>query len=92
MEQEYNKYLPLGTLVKIDERLKKVMIIGFCMKLEKDPNRVYDYIGCIYPNGLLSTNEYFTFNHEDIKEVCVLGYSDQEDIEFKAELKSRIEG
>lgn len=90
MEEKYKKYLPLGTLVKIDDNLKRVMIIGFCIKIDNDPNKIYDYMGCIYPEGILKTTEFFTFDHSDIKQICALGYSDQEEKDFKAELNKKV--
>lgn len=90
MDKKYERFLPLGTLVKIDEKLKRVMIIGFGVKVKNKEDKIFDYMGCIYPEGLLSNTEFFTFNHSDIKEICVLGYSDQEQQQFNLELNTKI--
>lgn len=86
-----NKYLPLGTIVKLNKGTKKVMITGFCLYDNEHGHELYDYCGCLYPEGMLSNREAHLFNHEDIKEICHMGVSDEEDKKFKINLTSMIQ-
>ena len=81
------KYLPIGTVVMLKGGTKRVMIIGFCVTNGKD-EEIYDYSGCLYPEGLLSTNEICMFNHDSIDSVFHIGLeNDEEEKIFKDKLK-----
>lgn len=71
-----NKYLPLGTVVSINTNNSKIMIIGYYSVEYQNVVKIYDYVGCIYPEGLLLKNSLISFNHNDIKSVEALGYVD----------------
>ena len=51
------KYLPLGTVVTLQGATKRIMIIGYLPMTEK--NVVFDYSACIYPEGLLSSEQLY---------------------------------
>ena len=70
-----NQFLPIGTIVKLLNLKKKIMVTGFLMKNE---NQVYDYCGCIYPEGINDEYKRFHFNKNDIIEVVKLGLVDKE--------------
>ena len=36
----------------------------------------------MYPEGLISSDSFFVFNHDQIDEIYHLGYIDDEEIEF----------
>ena len=38
----------------------------------------YDYIGVLYPEGFISNEYNFLFNHEDINDVVFTGYNNPE--------------
>ena len=93
-----NKYLPIGTVVMLKGGTKRVMIAGFCtiqnQKEDENEIKIWDYCGCLYPEGLLSSSETCLFDHEQIQEIFHLGLSAEEDEEeksFKENLKSFIE-
>lgn len=82
-----NKFLPIGTVVMLKEGKKRVMITGFLsMAGEENNQKVYDYSGCIYPEGFLSSNQVCLFNHEQIDTVYFKGFIDEEEISFKNKL------
>lgn len=87
MSKIEDKYLPAGTVVRLKDGKKRVMIIGFCIKEEKDNSRVWDYSGCIFPEGLLSSDHVCLFDHEQIDKVFYYGLIDDEEENFKANLK-----
>lgn len=86
------KYLPIGTVVILKKSEKKIMIIGFMISnlTNKEDTTVYDYAGCLYPEGQLSSSETLVFNHEDIKEICFNGYQDESEIAFKDKLNKLV--
>ena len=85
------KYLPLGTVCLLKEATKKVMIIGFAARGKETGTQVYDYVACMYPVGVLSSDQNLLFNHDQIKEIYYMGYSDSEEKEFKTELIQKIQ-
>jgi len=86
------KYLPIGTVVMLKDGTKRVMITGFCSAGEENPNTVWDYTGCLYPEGYLSSNQTCLFNHEQIVEVFHMGLADDdEEKAFKEQMDKLIE-
>ncbi len=83
------KYLPIGTVVMLKNGSKRVMITGFCCANEK-AEKIYDYCGCLYPEGYISSDKSLLFDHEQIEKVYYLGLSDQEDKEFKEKLTELV--
>lgn len=74
--------LPLGSVVLLNGGTKKVMVIGYCMKTPEKPNQIFDYCGCVFPEGVLRSDITCVFNHEQIKEVCFSGYKNEESNSF----------
>ena len=37
-------------------------------------NAIYDYGACVYPEGMITSDQMFAFNHEQIEKVCFMGY------------------
>ncbi len=86
MDNNQEKFLPIGSVVMLKGGTKKAMITGFCSVTEDDKDKVYDYTGCVYPEGYLSFDEICLFNHDQIEKVYHLGFVDDEEKEFKSEL------
>ena len=85
------KFLPIGTVVMLEGGTKRVMISGFCPINQKD-KKMWDYSGCMYPEGFLSSKQTCLFNHDQIKEVYYLGLAeDEEEKAFKIKLNKIIE-
>ena len=51
------KYLPIGTVVMLKGGKKRAMITGFCAISEDNKDKIYDYSGCLYPEGFISSNQ-----------------------------------
>lgn len=86
MNQKYEKYLPLGSVVLLENGTKRLMITGFCVVPNDDKTKVYDYSGCLYPEGVISSEQIALFNHDQIKTIYAIGYSDDEEKQFKEKL------
>ena len=83
---EFKKeFLPIGTVVLLQNGTHRVMITGFCVISEENGD-MFDYTGVMYPEGMLNSQQSLVFNHKQIKKVFAIGYSDQEEKDFKKEL------
>ncbi len=86
------KYLPIGTVCRLKNATKNVMITGFCVVKQNDEDQqMYDYSGCIYPQGVISSEYNIMFDHSDIDEILYQGYSNDEEKEFKKQLNEGIQ-
>lgn len=80
-------YFPIGTVVLLKGANKKIMIIGIGQK-QVDTDKLWDYAGCVFPEGYLSPDKVFLFNHEQIEQVYMIGYQDKEQLEFLAKVNA----
>lgn len=87
-----NKYLPIGSVVILKGGKKRVMITGFCSIATGGDNTIYDYSGCLYPEGLLNSNEICLFNNEQIDKIFFKGLEDDEEKAFKDALYKNLDG
>lgn len=69
--------LPIGSIVLLRGASKKIMIFGIC-QTEQGNEKDYDYIGVLYPEGNMSTEMQFMFQHSDIEQIIFTGYIDDE--------------
>lgn len=83
------KYLPIGSIVLLKNANKKVMVTGFYVKAAGF-DRVFDYSGCVYPEGELSSKETRVFNNDEIDKVIYKGYENEEEESFKGRLYNAI--
>ena len=85
------KFLPLGTVVMLKGASKRLMITGFCtMAAEEAEGVMYDYSGCMYPEGMISSDQTALFNHDQIEKIYHLGLVDQEEKDFKIKLNQLL--
>ena len=82
-------YLPIGSVVLLKEATKKLMICGR-IQICEEQNTVYDYSGCLYPEGYMGASEMYLFNNEDIDRVYYLGMQDEEELKFRHYIISKV--
>lgn len=85
-----DKFLPVGTVVLLKGGKKRVMIIGFCAMAKEREGKIFDYCGCIYPEGLMASNQTCMFDHDQIEKVFYKGLVDEEETAFKNKLNNLI--
>lgn len=85
------KYLPIGTVVTLKGGKKKLMIIGYC-PVEKEKTQMYDYSGCLYPEGMIDSNQIPLFNHDQIETIHFEGMQDEEQKQNNEKLKQLVNG
>lgn len=83
------KFLPIGSVVILKNATKKIMVTGFC-PVDGD-NQLYDYSGCMYPDGIMSNDETLLFNHDQIDIIYFLGFRGEEEKVFQEKLKEILE-
>ena len=81
-EMEKKAYLPIGSVVLLKDAKKRLMIYGR-KKYVKSEGKEYDYLGCLYPQGVLDNKEVVLFNQEDIQMIYFIGFQDLEELQFR---------
>ena len=76
------KYLPIGTVCTIKNEMNKYMIVGYYSLEYLNELKVYDYVACPYPDGIISNKNKVSFNHSDIIQIDFLGYESSLYIDF----------
>lgn len=82
--------LPIGSVVILKGGKKSLMIFGR-KQMSNIDNKVWDYLGCLYPEGCLGAEYCFLFNEEDIEEIIFKGYSDKNNELFEKKLLGNSE-
>ena len=77
MEEKLNQLLPIGSVVLLKKKKKRLMITGV-FPIQTEEEEVYDYIAVIYPEGYIGPRSNYVFNHGDIEEILFKGYDDEE--------------
>lgn len=82
------RFLPIGTVLLLKGGKKEVMITSYCIfptniqikegKAVKPDQKMYEYGGCIYPEGILDTSMSCAFNHSQIEKIVHMGYENEE--------------
>ena len=85
-----NKYLPLGTVVILRNAEKRTMIIGYTVVVEEKRDKIYDYIGCPYPEVIINLEKTMAFDNEDIEKIYYTGYNNEESEEFHNKLEKYV--
>lgn len=70
--------LPIGSIVRLQNGQKRLMITGVLQIKEDELDKQYNYLGILYPEGHIGGDFQYLFNHEDIDEIVFRGYEDQE--------------
>ena len=85
--------LPIGSVVLLKNSTKRVMVIGFCQSESSDEGnqKIWDYAGCLYPEGYVSADKTFLFNGDQIEKIYAIGYQDEEQFEFKVQVDKVLE-
>jgi len=65
--------LPIGSVVKVKSEDATLMVIGF---FPESGIRSYDYLGVLYPQGLLEMPNFYLFDIEQIEDVIHKGFVD----------------
>ena len=80
----YERLLPIGSVVLLHGGEKRLMITGRIQTRVGD-TRVFDYSGCLYPEGVSVPNATYFFDHDAIEHLFFVGFQDEEELAFRFE-------
>lgn len=86
----WNQLLPIGSVVLLKESEKRVMVMGFCQAKPDNLSVIYDYCGCLFPEGYMDAEHVYLFDHEQVEKVYSLGYMDEEQFAFSNRITDLI--
>ena len=86
----YDRVLPIGSVVLLRNAEKRLMIIGYQRYKASGGDKVYDYCGCIYPEGFTSPADTAVFDHDQIDRLIFVGLQNPPQLEFSERLKNVI--
>jgi len=75
------QFLPIGSVVLLKDSTKRVMIIGVKQK-EVGSEKVWDYSGVYYPEGIIDPEKLFLFDKNQIESLFFIGFQDSEGLKF----------
>ena len=101
MENE-KRFLPIGSVVLLKNGKKELMINSYCVmpsgdvydkngKVENTEGTIFDYGACLYPEGMITSDQLFAFNHDQIEKVCFKGYETESSRELSVVLNKGLE-
>ena len=85
----YKNMLPLGTVVLLKGGKKRVMICGRVLTRAGE-DKVYDYCGCVFPEGIIGSQNMLFFDKESIGQIFFLGYTAFEEQRFNETVLGKL--
>ncbi len=92
MNEKRDKYLPIGSVVLLKDGKKRIMITGFCVIPDNNRQKMFDYTGCLFPEGSIDSKQSLMFDHNQIDKIFFIGLEDEEERQFKKKLSDAIVG
>ncbi len=83
--------LPVGSVVMLKGGTHRTMIIGYCQRLVNEPDTVFDYVGCLFPEGYLSADKNFLFNRDQVETIYHVGYQTDGQMAFVDKMEKALE-
>ncbi len=81
----YKDLMPIGSIVRLIGGTHRVMICGRIV-CKAGEDKVYDYVACLYPEGMTNSEEMFFFNRDAIEAVFFIGFQDEDELKFRQAL------
>ena len=74
--------LPIGSVVRLRDGNKRLMVCGR-VQTDVATGKTYDYSACLYPEGMINSEEMYLFDNENIETLFFIGFKDEEEIAFR---------
>lgn len=87
--EQDKKVLPLGSVVLLKGAKRYLVVMGYLMVTEGS-DKVWDYMGCAYPIGAVSSEATLMFDAKQIDKVVFEGFSDEEGETFRKKVYDSI--
>lgn len=85
----YKNLLPIGSVVSLIGGEKRLMVCGRIV-CKGGEEQIYDYVGCLYPEGLMDSSEMYFFNRDAIEDYYFIGFQDKEELRFRHEILDNL--
>ena len=82
MNNEVKRVLPIGSVVLLKGAERYIVVMGYLM-VEDETKKVWDYMGCAYPMGAISSEMTLMFDDDQIEKVVFEGFVDEEGTAFR---------
>ena len=82
--------LPLGSVVTLKKGKQRLMIVGRFQE-EASSGQLFEYSAVLWPVGMVSSNQVYLFNGDDIDRVYFLGLQDSQEFTFRHDLLIEVE-
>ena len=82
-----NKYLPIGTIVRLEGQERPIIIVGYFPECEGE---AYDYEGYPYPEGFVDSEKSICFESGLVEQIIYWGYETPESSYFIDEIMSKL--
>ena len=89
MKDKFDDLLPIGSICKLKNIDKKIIVSGY-FGVDEENKTIYTYYGFIYPYGFSISDKYTSFNDEDIEDVVFIGYKDESFEFFKKGMENAL--
>ncbi|MCL2179091.1 MAG: DUF4176 domain-containing protein [Cystobacterineae bacterium] len=83
-----DKYLPIGSVVLLEEATKALMVYGRQQR-DTGTGETYDYVACLYPEGNIGKEHTYLFNADKIAKVLFVGFDSEENKELTNKLQAQ---
>ncbi len=88
-KKDYKNLLPLGSVVGLKETEPYIMICGRIVCAEGD-DTIYDYVGCLYPEGVGKNDELIFFDRDAVETVYFIGFQDEYELVYRTEVLDKL--
>ncbi len=85
----YKNLLPIGSVVRLDAGERNVMICGRIV-VPEGTDKIYDYAGCVYPEGISSNEDMVFFNRNNIEMLYFVGFQDTDELTYRSEVLDEL--
>ena len=82
--------LPVGSVVLLKGGTRGVVIIGYAA-VEQGSKKIWDYLGCAYPMGVVNSDQNLLFNKDQIAQVIFTGYIEEEGKKILKSIQESLE-
>lgn len=86
----YKELMPIGSVVLLKGGEKRLMICGRAVVNDVE-NKIYDYVACLYPEGIIDSSNLYFFNHDAIKEIYFIGFQDREEMGYRMNVLGELD-
>ncbi len=88
-KRTYGGLLPLGSVVKLTGVDPFIMVSGRIV-CAQDEEKIYDYVGVVYPQGVGGEDELIFFDREAIEDLMFIGYQDEYELMYRSEVLAQL--